>query len=73
MEQSGYSGTNIVNYLQDIEFPKSRQELIDYCEDLQAPQQIIDFLENMPDRQYTSWVDLMNECEANECTRRLSG
>jgi len=60
MEQAGYSETSIINFLQDIDFPRSRQELIDYCEDLNAPQQVMQFLESMPDRQYISWSDLMD-------------
>jgi hypothetical protein len=70
MEYAGYSDTSIINYLQDIDFPRSRQELIDYCEDLDAPHQVVDLLEHMPDRQYLSWSDLMDGVAEAQCPRQ---
>ncbi len=59
MEQSGYSETSVINYLQGISFPKTRQELIEFCQDEGAPEQILDVLGALPDREYISWEDLM--------------
>ena len=67
MEQAGYGDNSVFSYLQDIDFPRSRQELIDYCYELDAPQNVIQFLENMPDRQYLSWSDLMDGAAEAQC------
>lgn len=59
MGQAGYSDASIINYLQGIEFPATRQDMIDLCEDVNAPPQVMSFIEKMPDREYDSWMDLM--------------
>lgn len=50
--------SNVLNHLKDIHFPCSKQELIDHATEAHAPQKVIDALEKLPDRQYTSTADL---------------
>lgn len=61
MEQSGYSATNIYNFLKDIDFPVTKQEIITYAEEHDVSEVILDRLEQLPDRLYESMADLMKE------------
>jgi len=56
----GRSSANIASFLEGISFPASKDELIDYAEDNNAPQDIIDVLEQLPDQEYTSMADIMS-------------
>lgn len=60
MSHTGSVEMSIINYLQYVDFPRSRQELIDYCQQLNAPRHVIAFIKCMPDRQYNSWQDFMS-------------
>lgn len=55
----GQSPANIAHYLQGIDFPISKQDLISHAEDNNAPDEVIDLLENLPDQEYHSMSDLM--------------
>lgn len=61
MEQSGYSATSIYNFLKDVDFPVTKQEIITYAEDHDASEVILDRLEQLPDREYQSMSDLLKE------------
>jgi len=55
----GHSPSNIAHYLKGIDFPASKQDLIDYAVDNNAPDELIEVLQDMPDQQYQSMTDLM--------------
>jgi len=50
--------SNIVNFIKDVDFPCSKQDLINHAEDHNAPQKIIEALEKLPDKEYTSIADV---------------
>ncbi|MEN6519933.1 MAG: DUF2795 domain-containing protein [Armatimonadota bacterium] len=56
----GRSPANIANFLEGIDFPASKDELVNHAEDNNAPQDIIDILEKLPNREYTSMADIMS-------------
>lgn len=55
----GQSPSNIAHFLKGIDLPASRQDLIDHAEDNNAPDEVLEVLEQMPDQEYTSMADLM--------------
>ncbi len=55
----GESPSNIAHYLKGIDFPANKQDLIDFAEDSNAPDKVLDVLEDLPDQQYTSIADLI--------------
>ncbi len=55
----GQSPSNIAHYLKGIDFPCSKQDLIDHAEDNNAPEEVLEVLEELPDQEYTSMADLM--------------
>ena len=56
----GHSPANIASFLEGIDFPASRDELLNHAEDNNAPQEVIDVLEDLPDQEYTSMADVMS-------------
>lgn len=57
---SGRSPANIASFLEGLEFPASKDEVVDYAEDNNAPQEIIDVLEQLPDQEFLSMTDIMS-------------
>lgn len=53
------SPSNILQYFKGINFPVDKQELIDFAEDHDAPDQIINVLQGLPDQVYNSANELM--------------
>lgn len=53
------SHSNVLNHLKDIQFPCSKQELIDQLEEDHAPQQAIEAVEKVPDQIYNSAEELL--------------
>jgi hypothetical protein len=56
----GRSPANIANFLEGINFPASKDELVNHAEDNNAPQEVIDVLDQLPDQEYTSMADVMS-------------
>ncbi len=46
-------------YLDDIIFPCSRKEILRCAEDNEAPDIILDAIEDLPERRYLSLVDIV--------------
>jgi hypothetical protein len=50
---------SIAGYVQGIDFPKSKSDIVEYVREKNAPDKVIDVLEKLPDRYYESMSDLM--------------
>lgn len=55
----GQSPSNISHYLKGIDFPANKQDLIDHAEDNNAPDEVIQALQKLPEGEYESMADLM--------------
>jgi hypothetical protein len=55
----GHSPSNIAKHLQGIDYPAGREELIGRARQNNAPREVLDVLQQLPDRQYTNMADLM--------------
>ena len=56
---AGRSADRIGAYLDGILFPSSRTEILRCAEDNEAPDVILDAIENLPDRRYWDVRDIM--------------
>jgi hypothetical protein len=54
------SPANIASFLEGISFPASKDDLMDYAEDNNTPQEVLDVLDQLPDQEYTSMADVMS-------------
>jgi len=52
-------------YLDDIIFPCSRKELLRCAEDNEAPDAILDAIEDLPERRYFSVTDIVTSFTAH--------
>ncbi len=52
-------------YLNDIIFPCSRTEILRCAEDNEAPDLILDAIEDLPERRYISVSDIINHLEGS--------
>lgn len=60
------STATVSQALQGLDFPATKQECIDYARRRNAPQDVIDVLHRLPDRQYFSMAgiwDAMGDIE----------
>lgn len=48
-------------YLDDILFPASRLEILQCAEENEAPDTLLDAIENLPDRRYWSLDDIVSK------------
>ena len=58
-DRGGTWGANFVDFLKEVDFPATKQDLIDYAEDNNLPQEVVDKLEDLPDKEYNSFTDLI--------------
>jgi len=60
---AAYVGTRttaqLAAYLEDIIFPCSRKELLRCAEDNEAPDAILDAIEDLPERRYSNLADIL--------------
>lgn len=56
----GRSPANIANFLEGIDFPANKDDLVNHAEDNNAPMDIIHVLEQLPDQNYFSMADVMS-------------
>lgn len=52
------SPSNVVDFVKDIKFPCTKEDLITFAEDNDAPQSVLDKLHKLPDKKYNSIQDL---------------
>ncbi len=50
--------TDVERYLDGLVFPADLDEIVNYAQDNDAPDEVIDALEQMPDREYSSFADV---------------
>lgn len=62
----GRSTATITSFLEGVIFPASRDELIDRAEYNNAPQEVIDALEQLEDQEYTSMADVVMDISQME-------
>jgi len=55
------SPSNIAHFLKGIDFPATKQDMIDYADDNNAPEQIIDIIDNLPDIEFQSMIEVITE------------
>ena len=59
MAKGGQSPVNIARHLSGIEFPVSKKDLVDHANGNKADQDVMDILQQMPEREYASMADVM--------------
>jgi hypothetical protein len=52
------SAAGIAQALGGIDFPAGKEDVVGYAESHDAPSEVVDALQNIPDREYTSMADL---------------
>lgn len=55
----GHSPSNILHHLKGVDFPASKQNLIEQAQKNNAESDILDILKQMPDSQYQSMADVL--------------
>lgn len=55
----GHSPSNILHHLKGVDFPASKQNLIEQAQKNNAEGDIVDILRQMPDQQYQSMADVL--------------
>lgn len=61
MESEKVSAAKIQVYLKGIDYPVDKNELVDHAEENGAPDQVMDILRQLADKQYTSPADVEKE------------
>ncbi len=59
------SVVNLAKHFQGIDFPASKQNLIEHAKNKGADEKIMQMLERMDDREYASMKDIMKEYGKN--------
>ena len=60
MAQQHRSTANIAQYLRGIDFPCTRDQLVDHCRRNNCPTDVINVLQSLPNRQFNSMADVMS-------------
>ncbi len=55
----GHSPSNIAHHLKGIHYPARRDDIISRARENGAPQEIMDVLQQIPEREYGNMADLM--------------
>ncbi len=55
---SFFAVSGIIDFVKGIDFPCTKEDLINYAEDNNAPEKILDILQRLPDQDYKSVTDL---------------
>jgi hypothetical protein len=59
MAKGGQSPINVAHHLRGIDFPVAKKDLIDHANSNKADKDVIEILQQMPDREYASMADVM--------------
>lgn len=52
------STARVLEYLQGIDLPKSKSDLVKFAQSKNAPEDVIDFLNRLPDQQFRNAADI---------------
>lgn len=63
-DRSGTWGMSFTDFLTEAEFPATKQDLINYAEENNLPQGVIDALFDLPDKLYLSLASIVEEVKA---------
>jgi hypothetical protein len=55
----GESPANVATYLKGIDYPASKDQLVEYAQKNGAESAVIDVLSNMPEQEYGNMADVM--------------
>ena len=58
-DEETWSDSDLTCCFRDFDFPATKQELIDYAESNNLPDQIMDVLYDLPDKSFSSIEDLL--------------
>ncbi len=61
MRTPNMSASQIVTYLKGISFPAEKQEIIDMAKSKGAPDMVVQWLNKLPDKRYTSTTEIEQE------------
>lgn len=64
MQQSKSSSTDVQRVLQNVKFPATKQQLIEEARKQNLSSDVMNVLQDCPDRQYNNSQDIINECKA---------
>lgn len=56
--------SNVLNHLKDVQFPCTKQDLINAAEEDHAPDKVIEALDRLPDKEYASTADVTEHLAA---------
>jgi hypothetical protein len=59
MAKGGQSPINVSRHLKGIDFPANKKDLIDHETGNKADKDVMDILQQMPDREYGNMADVM--------------
>jgi hypothetical protein len=59
MAKGGQSPINVSRHLKGIDFPANKKDLIDHATGNKADKDVMDILQQMPDREYGNMADVM--------------
>ena len=51
---------NVTDHLQGIDFPRSKEDIVEYARDCDAPDGVIEILERIPAQTYNGMGDLIH-------------
>jgi hypothetical protein len=57
-EKTMVSTGEVLEYLRGIDLPKSKSELVQYAQSKNAPKDVIDLLNRIPDQQFGNAADI---------------
>jgi hypothetical protein len=55
------SATDVTTYLKGINFPADKQKIVDMVKSKGAPESVVQWLNKLPDRQYTNPTEVAQE------------
>lgn len=66
MANESMNPITVQKHLHGVDYPASKEDLIKTAEAQNAPQEVIDMLQRLPDVEYETPADLMKEAGAQE-------
>jgi hypothetical protein len=57
-KQKKTSPITVEKYLKGMDYPAGKEDLIDYAEEMEAPDEVIELLNKLPDESYETAADV---------------